>query len=333
MKLITNNTNINGHVSNDTVNEFEQTILSDSIVQQVKSINPLRFKIRFLLYRFLRFFFSFSSRKICKKFIDKPLKDNGHLLTIMMGLDVEKYRQYGLFTCHNRSIYLFDAWPHDYDKIVSFVETFKINFVFVSASQSAKVLNGILGNRTIVNWVPEGINPQEYKFNSFENKNIDVLALGRKYDLYHEKILPYFENNAVTYLYEKVKGQLIFFSRQEFINGLANAKISICVPSSITHPERSGNVETMTIRYLQSMASKCLVIGHAPKEMIELFGYNPVIEIDMDEPVEQIKTILSKYSNYIEFVEKNYKTVCKHHTWLNRWTIIKNSLSKDKEML
>lgn len=69
MKLITNNTNINGHVSNDTVNEFEQTILSDSIVQQVKSINPLRFKIRFLLYRFLRFFFLFLLEKFVKSLL------------------------------------------------------------------------------------------------------------------------------------------------------------------------------------------------------------------------------------------------------------------------
>ena len=52
--------------------------------------------------------------------------------------------------------------------------------------------------------------------------------------------------------------------RDAFIDGLARSRVSICVPSSVTHPERAGDIETMTIRYLQSMVSKCVVLGRAP---------------------------------------------------------------------
>jgi hypothetical protein len=126
-----------------------------------------------------------------------------------------------------------------------------------------------------------------------------------------------------TYLYELKKGELIFPTRQDFIAGLAKTKISICVPSSVTHPERSGNIETMTIRYLQSMVSKCLIVGHAPKEMIDLFGYNPVIEIDFTNPVGQIESILNNYNSYTALIEKNYNEVIQHHTWQCRWEQIK----------
>ena len=104
---------------------------------------------------------------------------------------------------------------------------------------------------------------------------------------------------------------------------MAKSKISICVPSSITHPDRSGNIETMTVRYLQSMVSKCLILGRAPKEMITLFGYNPVIEIDSEDPEGQIISIINNYSNYFGLIEKNYQTVLEKHTWNKRWAEIK----------
>jgi hypothetical protein len=80
----------------------------------------------------------------------------------------------------------------------------------------------------------------------------------------------------------------------------------------------------MTNRYLQSMASKCLIVGCLPKEMLELFAYNPVVEIDRNAPIEQLKTILNNYSDYFPLIEKNYETVSKYHTWENRWKQIKN---------
>jgi hypothetical protein len=239
-----------------------------------------------------------------------------------MGLDEYKYRPYGIYTVHCRSIYLFDAWPHDFDKIINFVVNYKVDYVFVSASQSKSLLNENI-EKKIFHWIPEGIQPDEYDFFEYSNKTIDVLALGRKYDLYHDMIVDSLKEKGYTYLYELKKGELIFPTRQDFIEGLAKTKISICVPSSVTHPERSGNIETMTIRYLQSMVSKCLIVGHAPKEMIDLFGYNPVIEIDFTNPVGQIESILNNYNSYTALIEKNYNEVIQHHTWQCRWEQIK----------
>lgn len=189
-----------------------------------------------------------------------------------------------------------------------------------------------LVNKNLFHYVPEGVDPLVFRYARYEAKDIDVLALGRKYDRYHERILPALQRYDRTYLYEVLKGHIIFPDRQGLIDGLARTKISICVPGSITHPERSGHVETMTMRYLQSMASKCLIVGHAPSEMIKLFGYNPVLEIDWDHAEDQIEDILQHFHFHIPLIERNYKEVLANHTWTHRFHQIKKILAGQQDI-
>jgi hypothetical protein len=255
-----------------------------------------------------------------------PINDPKSIFAILMGLDKQKYQPHADYTSHARMVYLFDAWPKEYHRIIRFVNEFKIDHVFVSASRSADDLNDLL-NRKMFHHVPEGIDPAAYKYARYDQKNIDVLALGRKYDKYHERILPALQRLDRTYMFEVVKGHIIFPDREGLIDGLARTKISVCVPVSITHPERSGHVETMTMRYLQSIASKCLILGHAPTEMITLFGYNPVIEIDWDNAEAQIEDLLKHFHAHIPLIERNYRELVSKHTWSHRFQQIKGILA------
>jgi hypothetical protein len=96
------------------------------------------------------------------------------------------------------------------------------------------------------------------------------------------------------------------------------SKISVCIPASITHPERSAWVKTTTHRYFESMASRCILLGHSPEELCDLFGYNPVVEIETGHEAEQILSILKDPASYQELVDKNYKTVIERGTWASR---------------
>lgn len=217
-----------------------------------------------------------------------------------------------------KSVYLFDAWPGFHENIIKMVRAHHVSHVFVSSSQAAERLQGMI-DRPVFSWVPEGVEPERYRHLAYDQKDIDVLELGRKYDAYHDCIVDALESDGRIHLYEKTKGVLIFPTSDDLMDGLARTKISICVPSNITHPDRAGDIETMTVRYLQSMVSKCLIVGHAPKEMVDLFGYNPVVEIDMDDPVGQIRSILDHFSDYIPMIEKNYAETTANHTWNKRW--------------
>jgi glycosyltransferase involved in cell wall biosynthesis len=325
MFLINTHISCKFHFSHDVVEEFEKAILSDNGIKKVKPGSQSWFRPVY-----------YADKIICKVgirlidiltrlFILEPSDKRGAYFAVLMGGDFIKFYPYAFLNRKKRYIYFFDVWTKDQSKIVDFIRRCHISKVFVSSSQAASDLNKSLG-RSIASWIPEGIDVIAYKHVPYDQKDIDVIQIGRKYDQYHEQISPFLNSNNKVYLYEETKGVVIFPDREDFINGLARSKVSVCVPSNITHPERSGNIETMTNRYLQSMASKCLIVGHAPEEMIGLFGYNPVVEINPDAPAKQLDTILNHYTDYIPLIEKNYQMVSECHTWEKRWEQIKRSI-------
>jgi hypothetical protein len=83
----------------------------------------------------------------------------------------------------------------------------------------------------------------------------------------------------------------------------------------MTHPQRSGDVETVTHRYFESMAAGCIIIGHAPRELVDLFGYNPVIEADVSDPAAQLEAILREPGAHAGLVERNRKRMMEVGTW------------------
>ena len=311
------------HCSQDVMNEFEKAILSDSEIKVVKKASQLWFLPLYYLDK-LAGKIGLNFTKILTQFFvrDSSCRQDAYFVVLMGKGDFNKIYPYIFFNKRNRIVYFFDAWPKDQPDIIDFINRCKINRIFVSSSEAAIELNK-KQDCPIVNWIPEGVDVLAYKQLPYSQKDIDVVQIGRKYDWYHEQILPFFNETGKVYLYERTKGRIIFPSREDFVDGLSRSKISICFPSNITHPDRAGTIETMTNRYLQSMASKCLIVGHAPLEMIEQFGYNPVIEIDRNAPMDQLKTILENYSDYIPFIEENYEIVSKFHTWENRWEQIK----------
>ena len=76
------------------------------------------------------------------------------------------------------------------------------------------------------------------------------------------------------------------------------------------------------------MASKCLIVGYVPDDMKYLFDYNPIIQIDMKNPTQQINDILKKFSEYTKLIQKNYLEVKEKHQWKNRVAVIQSILEK-----
>jgi hypothetical protein len=309
-------------VSLDAVAEFEGAILSDA------RVTPIQMRGKHAVWAANYAWRIFVMAQRYGRLTVKPVlpriiggSDRRDFFVVLMGLDTAPKCVPHFLLPGRKSVYLFDAWPDVHERIRTFVNAFAVNHVFLSSSMAADRLNKS-GEGCVFSWIPEGIAPELYRYYPYPDKSIDVLQLGRRYDAYHEAIVSALTLDGKLYLYEKVKGEIIFPTREGFIDGLARSKISVCVPSSITHPKRSGDIETMTIRYLQSMASKCLIVGHAPREMTSLFGYNPVIEIDMRDPVKQLQVIMDNYGDFIPLIERNYAAIQAHHTWRHRWKAI-----------
>lgn len=310
------------HPSQDAVDEFDAAILADPRVGPAAWRGPL-LRASFLAASAL---FKAGGRRAVGAVPVLPERLAGadrQYFAVLMGPQFAKCMPHFMLPA-TKGVYLFDVWPDVRDRVVHFVEALSVDYVFVSASQSADYVRERVGAR--VEWVPEGIDPAPYRHRPSGERDVDVLQLGRKYDAYHERIVGELARRGKTYLYERTKGDIVFPTREGFLDGLARSRVSVCVPSSVTHPARSGDVETMTLRYLQSMASKCVVVGHAPEEMVRLFGYNPVVEIDMGDPAGQLLDVLDGVDRYADLVERNYRAVLDRHTWRHRWQAIADVL-------
>jgi glycosyltransferase involved in cell wall biosynthesis len=142
--------------------------------------------------------------------------------------------------------------------------------------------------------------------------------MGRLYTTYHDKIEPHCKARGYVHRFSSVPWQHIFPTEEEFYRAIADSKISICFPRCTTHPELAGDVETMTLRYLESIACKCVAVGHCPTELRDLFGYNPILEADMENPGGQLDHLLHNLELYAELLDRNYQRLLEVATWDTR---------------
>lgn len=306
-------TNFNHHVSMDLYYEFEARIISKSNWEIINGVGSIQARMLRQLLKFI-------------PPIQLPIKK--HKNYVVIGYQKEKFFPCFHFDADLKVLWMYDAWEPLFDEIEKTIRAYKINLVFTASKQSADYFNTLNIPNFQSHWIPEGIDVTQYQFIPYHERTTDILQLGRKWNEYHEKIKTV--ENDLVYQYEKKVGQIIFPTREEFLFGLANSKISICVPSNITHPKVTGAISTITNRYLQSMASKCLILGKLPHDMLHLFDYNPIIEIDEENPVTQIESILANFDTYIPLIEKNYEVVKNFHNWDNRVTQIENFIHNSK---
>lgn len=256
-------------------------------------------------------------------------KVRGAVLSLGMPYHIYLYSKtfpYFAYDCDLRVLWTYDVWEPDYSKIERLVRQSGTNLLLLSSYQSTEHFRKLRIPGCEVHWVPESINTDDYHFKPWHERKIQLLSFGRSYMTYHNKIEEGCRQSGIEYACQErnehhdvavhgLKQNLQFPTWESFTEGLANAQICLCFPRALTHPQLAGNVSTLTIRYLQAMASKCLLLGTAPLDTRYLFDYNPVVEVNWNDPLGQVKSILSDPLPYQELIEKNYAAVCNlfHH--------------------
>jgi len=218
--------------------------------------------------------------------------------------------------------YAFDCWPSDYGRWASFFERQRVRLAFFSARQSAMYFRDRIPTMRSV-WLPEAVDPAEYNVGPrLADRGVDVLELGRKHGGFHRKVVSGLTQSGRVHQYERVNGARVFPTRDALRDGLASSRISVCFPRSVTHPSETAGVETVTHRYFESMASGCIILGHAPRELIDVFGYNPVVEVQWGDEVKQISEILGDLRPFQDQVDANYRRLLEVGTWQSRVPIV-----------
>lgn len=261
-------------------------------------------------------------------------KRKGALIVTANGMTLEDmsfpyYASYGIIPM------LWDVWPSTWKRMYSSFELLDVKLVFVTSSQVADMINQ--RGRQKAYWLPEGINDRLYSAgNELNKRGNDVFEMGRQMKRYHETLVNMYSDGMLRkYLTSNINenGTLddkhVKYTNEQLYQLMSDTKVMVCFPQCDTNPGRAGEIETLTQRYWETMLSRCVMVGRAPKELIELIGYNPVIEVDWSNARNQLVNILQNIGDYQHLVDKNLVIAKKYASWNSRMAIIIKALNEN----
>lgn len=205
--------------------------------------------------------------------------------------------------------FIWDCWPCYYDKMEAWFNKHKTRTAIFTSRMEMEEMKCRCPQVNML-WCPEAVDGSLYKEGKLlKDRNIDLLEFGRS----NERVLGQLDTKNINHVCTLVDGKFIY-SNDELYDAMGDSKITVCLPKSMTHPDIAQGIETLTQRYWEAMLSRMVIVGHAPQELIDICGYNPVIELD-DNPCAQINDILHNIEDYQSFVDKNRETALRLGTW------------------
>lgn len=224
-----------------------------------------------------------------------------------------------------------DCWPCYFEKTCEWLRKHGGRTAIFSSRQTAEMMQERFSGknkgwqRINVIWCPEAVDGDVYqKGKLLKDRTIDLLEFGRS----SEKVL---QTGALSlnHVCTKQNGKFIYTNEQLY-QAMGDAKVTIALPRSMTQPEMAGDIETLTQRYWECMFSRMVMVGHAPQELVDFIGYNPVIELREDISAEAlIRDVLEHIDDYQELVDKNRETAERLGSWDVRMEWLMEELRED----
>lgn len=225
------------------------------------------------------------------------------------------------YITHEVIPFIWDVWPDNIERIISWIRIHHIKTAVFTSSQATRIIKERFPLLNVCT-IHEGINTDDYcEGKLLKDRNIDFLEYGRNID----KVVKYDFGNLSIIRGQKDGKNLL--STEDLKKYLQNAKIAAAYPKNWTDPQNAGDIETLTQRYWECMLSRCLMIGHAPKELNDLIGYNPVIEVDTTNPDKQLFNIIDTIDSYQGFVDKNREVALIHGNWVSQMEQLRDWLN------
>lgn len=224
-----------------------------------------------------------------------------------------------------------DCWPCYFKKTRDWLVRHLVKTAIFSSRQTAERMQEALPHVNII-WCAEAVDDSVYgKGKLLKDREIDLLEFGRSNDrvINAEKLEQvWIGENSLNHVCTKQHGKFIYTNEQLY-QAMGNAKVTIALPRSMTQPEIAGDIETLTQRYWECMFSRMVMVGHAPQELIDFIGYNPVIELREDISAENlIRDVLEHIEDYQDLVDKNLETAKRLGSWDARMKWLMGELEK-----
>lgn len=217
---------------------------------------------------------------------------------------------------------IWDCWPCHFDNMAKWFSKHNVKTAFFTSSQTAERMKNLYPDKNIYH-LPEAIETNLYlEGGELIERKWDFLEFGRV--CYYVKTKELSKNIRVLSSRSE-QGNLK--NRKMLIEALSDSKITICLPRCVNQPEIAGDIETLTQRYWECMLSRVIIIGHAPKELMDIIGYNPVVELDRENFPIQIHDMLLNIEQYQNLVNKNRQSALNFGDWKFRMEFVRKTLN------
>lgn len=222
---------------------------------------------------------------------------------------------------------IWDCWPKFFETTCQWFIKHDVRTAIFTSSQTADMMRKRFPRMNILT-ITEGIDIARYhEGKDLSQRKIDVLEFGRNNGLFKEGF-----KADIVHLHSDGKKKM-FQSDEEFYSALENSKITVCLPRCDTDPQLAGNIETLTQRYWEAMLSRMVIVGRAPKELVSYIGYNPVVEVNRENAVEQVCELIKHIEDYQSLVDKNRQIALEMGDWTIRMNLIRHSLTNLKYII
>ena len=225
--------------------------------------------------------------------------------------------------------WIYDCWEPDFNKWERLLRRLRITTAFFSARLAAEEFSNRLPN-VACHWLPEAVDPSFYDPGRLlSGRPIDVLDIGRRFERMHSLLDSGLRTAGIIHRSGPLRSPDGRTGHDALRAALASTRMPICYPKSLTHPNQAGRVETATYRYFEGFASRCLVVGQCPAELRDLWGFNPVADVDPSAPLETIIELARSIERHQELVDKNYARLMEAGCWVHRACTALNILSRN----
>lgn len=204
---------------------------------------------------------------------------------------------------------VWDAWPWLDARLIGWLRQQRVRTCFLTSSEAVARLQPLLPGVSL-RFMPEGIDVARYPMGlPLARRETDLFTYGRLprelYEFPHEGLRV-----------ERGGDDELFHRR------LREAKVIVCVPHCDVNPEYTGGQETLTQRYWEVMLSGAVPVGRAPRELIDLIGYDPVVPIVRSAFPAQLRQICRDIAGYQPLVERNRAAALCHGAWRERMPLL-----------
>ena len=224
---------------------------------------------------------------------------------------------------------MWDVWPEYVEPLCKFIRRNRVRLVFCTSRQQTELLRR-MNPQIRVEWMPEGVDVGLYpRGEILKERPYDVVEYGRVLLPVHEAIKKARDEKKLILYYPCEPGKNLE-TLEELARVIRSSKISICYPQCDTNPQRAGGVETLTQRYWEAMLSGTLILGRAPRELIDFCGYNPVIDLDKtsEGALNKVQEILEHIEDFQELADRNERFARENAPWAKRMPIIVQALQE-----